>query len=113
MVDKLRMKKEGLKTFIFQILSYIHYSIFLTILWSRSSYSSSTGTKRIGKVGHLAQGHIVSWQGQILKPNLLALRAVYTVPKQNESVSEIHFGRKVLTRDRNKTGGPGMHFMCG
>lgn len=35
---------------------------------------------------------LVPWYGQILKPNLLALRAVYIVPKQNESVSEIHFG---------------------
>lgn len=37
---------------------------------------------------------LVTWQGQILKPNLLALKAVYAVPKQNESVSEIHFREK-------------------
>lgn len=40
------------------------------------------------------------------------MRAVSTVPNQNESVAEIHFGNKVITRDTNKTGGPGIYFMC-
>ena len=60
MVDKLRTKKEGLKKLICQILQYIYYLIFITILWSRYSYSSSTDTKRIRKVRHLAQSHTIS-----------------------------------------------------
>lgn len=78
------------------------------------SYSSSTDTKRIRRVKHLAQGHTISdVAGSDFKTTFVcSLKAVYTVPKQNESVSEILFGRKVITRDRNKTGGPGMYFMC-
>lgn len=34
------------------------------------------------------------WHGQISKPNLLALRAIHKAPKQNESVSDIHFCEK-------------------
>lgn len=34
------------------------------------------------------------WQNQISKPNLLAMRAVTIVPKQNESVLEMYFDKK-------------------
>lgn len=62
------------------------------------------GSEELGMLPKVT--HLVTWQGQILKLNLLVLKAVYTVPKQKESVSERHFGRNVITRDRNKTGGP-------
>lgn len=35
------------------------------------------------------------WQNQISKPNLLAMRAVTIVPKQNESVLEMYFDKNI------------------